>query len=107
MRRDIEREGVCWLGFYLIGQVFTKRRMPSQEYITVKFYSGISCSHFDSSGEVLENNYAKETQSREPTNIMKYTKNLKMFFSLLLISDLNTKGPNNSNITYQFSASTS
>ena len=32
MRKDIERKGVCWLGFYLIGQVFTKRRVPSQEH---------------------------------------------------------------------------
>jgi len=32
-------------------------------------------------------------QSREPTNIMKYKKNLKMLFRLLLILILNTKGP--------------
>jgi len=31
--------------------------------INVKFYSEISCD-FDSCGELLENNYAKKTQSR-------------------------------------------
>ena len=45
--------------------------------ITVKFYVEISCNDFDNSGELLQNNYAKETRSIEPTNIMKYTKNLK------------------------------
>jgi hypothetical protein len=93
-----------WASIYKTARALSRARGGC---VTVRFYSAISCRDFDSSGELLENNYAKETQSREPTNIMKYRKNLKMFFSLLLISDLNTEGPKNSNITYQFSAGTS
>ena len=46
--------------------------------ITVMFYSEICCSDFDSSGDffVVENNYAKRTKTKTPTNIMKCTKKI-------------------------------
>ena len=111
MRKDIERKVVCWLGFVSDwASIHKTARALSRARggcVTVKFNSGIICSDFDSSGELLENNYVKETQSRKQTNITIYMKNFKMFFRLLLISDLNNKCPNHSNITYQFSAGTS
>ena len=97
LRKDVEKEGGVLARFSSdwenIHKTASALSRVSGGCITVKFYSGNSCSYFDSSGELLENNYAKKTQSREPTNIIKYTKNLKIIFSLLLILELNTQGP--------------
>jgi hypothetical protein len=55
-----------------------------------KVYSEISGSNFVSSGELLEKN-AKNTQSGQPTNVIKIYENLKLGFGLLFILSLTNK----------------
>ena len=97
MRKDVETKG-CVLGRVLADWEIIQKVRGALSAVRgwctdVTFYSKISCSDFDSCGEFLENNYAKKTQAREPTNIMKYTKSLKKAFQTLLILELNTKRP--------------
>jgi hypothetical protein len=56
-----------------------------------KIYSEISGSDFVRSGELLESYYAKTTQSREPTNIIKMYEKFKIGFRLLFILGLTNK----------------
>jgi len=86
-----------WANIHKTARVLSRVR---EACITVKFYSEISCSDFNGNDELLVYIYAKKKQSSEPTNIMKYTKNLKIIFSLLFILEFNTRGPKISNITY-------
>ena len=107
MRNYVEREGGLlvrflsdWANIHKTARTLSRVRGGC---ITVRF----TVKSAAATGELLENNYAKKTQSREPTNILKYMKNLNMRFNVLFILYLNTKSLKNSNITYQFSAGTS
>jgi len=68
MRKVVESEGSV-LGSFLFDWAIIHKTADALTgvrggCINVKFYSEISCSDFDSCGEILENNYAKNTQSR-------------------------------------------